>query len=128
MAVLGPTLAALGAALGGFEAVLAVLGPFLRASKFMNVTRSSSMLRQVLRFHFCRFPTVIQVPELWNKLPEAPGINFHQVASQSELVGPSYDQNTQMAKKKIRQNLQRWLNVFVFIHIMHLGGAHKLRN
>ena len=31
----------------------------------------------------------IEVHQLLNKMPEAPGINFHKVLSKSELVGPS---------------------------------------
>ena len=38
---------------------------------------------------------LIQVPGLLEKLREAPGINFHQGASKSELMGPSYDQKTE---------------------------------
>ena len=40
---------------------------------------------------FFSFLAVIQVPGLLEKLREAPGINFHQVSSKSELMGPSYD-------------------------------------
>ena len=44
----------------------------------------------ILGSHFFSFLAVIQVSGLLGKLGEAPGINFHQGASKSELVGPRY--------------------------------------
>ena len=50
---------------------------------------------KILKFQLFSFLAVIQVPGLSEKFREAPGINFHQEASKSELVGPSYDQKTE---------------------------------
>ena len=46
-------------------------------------------------FSFLVFLAVILVPALFKKLRGTPGINFHQVSSKSELMGPSYDQKTE---------------------------------
>ena len=45
---------------------------------------------KILGSQFFSFLAVIQVPGRLEKLREAPGMNFHQGASKSELVGPSY--------------------------------------
>ena len=37
--------------------------------------------------------------QLSKKVRETPGINFHQVSSKSELLGPSYDQKAESKKK-----------------------------
>ena len=43
---------------------------------------------------FLLFLAVILVPELCRKLGGTRGMNFHQVSSRSDCMGPSYDQKT----------------------------------
>ena len=51
---------------------------------------------KILGSEFFSSLAVLQVPELLEKLREAPGLNFHQGASKSELMGPSYDPKTEI--------------------------------
>ena len=49
---------------------------------------------EILNFMFFVLFSVILVPELFRKLRETPGNNFHLVSSKSEPGCPSYDQKT----------------------------------
>ena len=48
----------------------------------------------MLNFMFLLFWDVILVPELFRKLRETPGKNFHLVSSKCEPGCPSYDKKT----------------------------------
>ena len=57
---------------------------------------------EILNFIFLSFWAVILVPELFRKLRETPGNNFHLVSSKSGPGCPSYDQKTKkLTTKKI---------------------------
>ena len=53
-----------------------------RKKEEVDLTRSGPKARRIL------------VPELFRKVRETPGRNFHQVSSKSELGRPSYDRKT----------------------------------
>ena len=50
-------------------------------------------------FNDFSFFAVFLVPELYRKLRETRGINFHQVSSIYVLMVPSYDQKTEFFQK-----------------------------
>ena len=56
---------------------------------------------EILNFIFFSFLSVFLVPELYRKLRETRGINFHQVSSIYVLVVSSYDQKTKSLKFSI---------------------------
>ena len=54
---------------------------------------------EILNFSFFSFLAVILVPELFRKLRETRGINFHQVSSIYVRVVSSYDQKTEQVNE-----------------------------